>query len=222
MDQFEGIVSLFIACLELVLLINILIFAEKNDINKLIILLVFLLMGYQFYEFFICYFGFESSLLVYLAILDITLLPPLILLISLRLFQGKKIWHRVIFLPALFFIFYYPVVLSEFTVEKCTVLYATYNYPLGELYGIFYYLPIVISLVLLLFKIKNEVDTKQKQLNLIFLISLGITFIPAAILFFLTDIFVGIKESILCKIAVILSLGCTFFALKNKTQNIME
>lgn len=51
MENFPGIVSLFLVCLELVFLINLIIFAEKNKVNKKIFWLIGLLLGYQSFEF---------------------------------------------------------------------------------------------------------------------------------------------------------------------------
>ena len=217
MDQFEGILSLFIVCMELVLLINLLIFAEKNSVNKPIILLIFLLMLYQVYEFVICYFGINEPLVVYLAFWGITLLPPLGLLVSLRMFHGSKSWHKLVFLPALFFIFYYPTVLTEFEVARCTVLYAVYNYPLGTLYGIFYWLPIGITIILIAHTWYRAEEKLPKHLALVMLASFIVTFVPSGLMFLLSDFMSSIKESILCKIALILALGLTYFALKNKS-----
>jgi len=41
----DGIISLLIACIELVFVINFLIFAEKNAINKLVVAAIFLLFA---------------------------------------------------------------------------------------------------------------------------------------------------------------------------------
>ena len=73
----DGIISLLIACIELVYIVNLLIFAEKNSVNKLIIGIVTLLFGYQFIEFLICFVGLQNQIFIYLAFLDISLLPPL-------------------------------------------------------------------------------------------------------------------------------------------------
>jgi hypothetical protein len=58
--NWNGIVSLFIACIELLLLINLLSFAEKNRFNILAIILVALLFLYQSAEALICTFGYDD------------------------------------------------------------------------------------------------------------------------------------------------------------------
>ena len=125
MINWDGIVSLFIACLELIFLINLFIFAEKNKLNWLAIAIVILLLGYQTIEYLICGIGLSSSFMAYFAFVDITFLPPLNLLFILTLFGYKNKLIPLIFLPALFFVIYYTVVMNEFESVKCTVLYAT-------------------------------------------------------------------------------------------------
>lgn len=222
MNNWNGIFSLLIACLELIFLINLLILAEKNKLNWIIICIVFLLSGYQTIEYLICGIGLSSSLMAYLAFVDITFLPPLNLFFVLTLFGYQSKVNRLIFLPALFFIFYYTIAISKFAIVKCTVLYATYNYPLGDLYGFFYYLPLLASFILI---IKNMNRTGEKK----FPISMKYLFyghlsliIPVAIAFALLSLgYTGLRdsiESILCKFAFLYCLSLVYFALSNKKK----
>ena len=114
MNNWNGIISLLIASLELIFLINLLIFAEKNKLNLLVISIMFLLFGYQAIEYFICGIGLSSSFMAYLAFVDITFLPPLNLLFVLSLFGNKSKLVPVIFLPAVVFVIYYSVIINEF------------------------------------------------------------------------------------------------------------
>ncbi len=213
----DGLISLFIACIELVYIINLLIFAEKNSVNKFVIGLVIVLFGYQFIEFLICFVGLQKQIFVYLAFLDISLLPPLGLYTAL-LFAGKlKSYHKFVFVPALFFILYYPFVLDQFAVAKCTVLYASYHYPLGELYGTFYYLPIIATMIILNKKWGADIDPKQKALTRLFFFGYIFTFIPAMIFAIFFPTFIFSVESLLCKIAFVFATFLTLFVLKNRT-----
>lgn len=223
MNNWNGIVSLFIACLELIFLINLFVFAEKNKLNWLAIAIVFLLLGYQTIEYLICGVGLTSSFMAYLAFVDITFLPPLNLFLILTLFRYKSKLFPLIFLPAVVFIIYYSVIINEFEAVKCTVLYATYNYPLGDVYGFFYYLPLLAAFILI---IKNMKRTKEQkfpispkyllygQLSLI---------IPVAIAFTLLALgYVGLRdsiESILCKFAFLYCMVLVYFALSNKQKS---
>ncbi|PKL82530.1 MAG: hypothetical protein CVV24_09660 [Ignavibacteriae bacterium HGW-Ignavibacteriae-3] len=212
----DGIISLLIACIELVYIINLLVFSERNAVNKLVIGILVLLFGYQFIEFLICFAGMQRQIIIYLAFLDITLLPPLCLYAVLRFSARENHLSKLVFIPALFFIVYYPFVLDQFAVTKCTVLYASYHYPLGELYGIFYYLPIIFSIIILNKKWGAETDPLNKSLTRTFLFGFLFTFIPSMILAIAIPTFLTAVESLLCKLAFIFASFLFYFALKNR------
>ncbi|MBI5730847.1 MAG: hypothetical protein HY963_06895 [Ignavibacteriales bacterium] len=213
----DGIISLLIACVELVYIINLLIFAKKNSINKLVIGMIFLLFGYQVIEFLICFVGLQKQILIYLAFLDISLLPPLGLYTVIKFSAKESQYSKLVFIPALFFIIYYPFVIDQFAVTKCTVLYASYHYPLGELYGIFYYLPIIFSMIILNKKWGAETDPLRKTLTRTFLFGYLFTFIPAMILAIAIPTFLTAVDSLLCKLAFVFATFLMIFVLKNKT-----
>jgi hypothetical protein len=214
--NFDGIISLLIACIELVYIINLLVIAEKNTINRYGIGIIALLFGYQFIEFLICNLGLQKQIFIYLAFLDITLLPPLCLFTVLKFSARESQYSKLVFIPALFFIVYYPFVLNQFAVTKCTVLYVSYHYPLGELYGIFYYLPIIFSIIILNKKWGAETDQLQKSLTRTFLFGFLFTFIPSMILAIAIPAFLTAVESLLCKLAFVFASFLFYFALKNK------
>lgn len=217
--KLDGIISLLIACIELVYIINLLIFAEKNPVNKLTIALVSILFGYQFLEFLICFVGLQHQIVVYFAFLDISLLPPLGLYTALKYVGKLKNYHKLVFIPALFFIIYYPFVLDQFAVAKCTVLYASYHYPIGELYGALYYLPIIATMIILNKRWGAETDLRQKRITRLFFFGYIFTFIPAMIFAIFFPTFIFSVESLLCKMAFVFATFLTIFVLKNKTQS---
>lgn len=218
MDQFPGVVSLLIACIELVLLINVLIFSEKNEVNKTAIRLIVLLMLYQAIEFIICYTGTTNTAIIYSAFAVITFLPPLGLYLVLQFYKLDFKFMSAIYLPALAFVIYYPFKLSEFAVVKCTPIYAIYHYPLGYIYGIIYYIPILITLILLGVYYFKQKESLRKKLSLSLLLGFYLTFIPAAFARFLSDSYRAAIESLLCKQALILALAITYFIISNRTQ----
>lgn len=222
MNNWNGIASLLIACLELIFLINLLYLAEKNKLNLLVIAIVFLLFGYQAIEYLICGIGLSSSFIAYLAFVDITFLPPLNLLFILTIFGTKKKLVPLIFLPAVVFVIYYSLVISEFEAVKCTVLYATYNYPLGDLYGFFYYLPLLTAFVLIV-KNMNRTTGQKFSISLKYLFYGHLTLIiPVGIAFTLLSLgYLGLRdsiESILCKFAFLYCIVLIYFALSNKQK----
>lgn len=218
MEKFDGIVSLLIACIELLFIINLLIFAEKNSINKFVITLIGLLFGYQFFETLICTFKLQSQFVIYLTFFNITLLPP-VGFYTVQKIAGNNSKNNIwIFIPALFFIVYYPFVLDQFAVTKCTVLYASYNYPLGPFYAAAYYLPIIFAMIILNKKWGAETSPKKKALIRIFFFGYLFTFVPAMIIALFVPTFVTAVESLLCKMAFVFAVFLTFFCLKNKTE----
>ncbi|MCS7054027.1 MAG: hypothetical protein NZM09_09895 [Ignavibacterium sp.] len=222
--NWEGIVSLLIACIEFLLILNLLVFVDKNKINLLIISLITFLMTYQLFEFIICNLGYNDSLYVYLAFFTITFIPTINLaLINRILFNYPKLELKLLELLFTFFafslLFFYGMNYRVFEVKKCTVLYATFNYPLGFLYGFYYYLPIIISFVLLMYRIKYSQDISFKKKLKILLFGHFFIILPPTFGFILN--FLGYSklidsiESILCKFALFYALTISFFAIYN-------
>jgi hypothetical protein len=216
LNNWNGIVSLFIACIEILLLVNLLIFSEKNRINVIIYFIIALLTAYQLSEYLICGLGLDSSEVAYLAFADISFLPPLNLLLILVVFGIHSKFKYLIFIPPIFFLIYYYLTIEQFAVVQCTVLYATYNYPMGDLYGLFYYLPLVVSLIILIWK-KGKI-VKQKFI-LLFSAHLFIV-VPVAAGFILLYLdspgLVKSMESILCKFAFGYAVALSILCLNNK------
>ncbi len=222
--NWDGIISLLIASIETLLIFNLIVFVDKNKVNNLIILLIFLFASYQIMEFLICNLEFKSSLYTYIAFAIITLNPALNLILINRILnysakKSAKVVEIITSFSALFIIIYYGIYQHLFTVEKCTVFYATYNYPLGFLYGIFYYLPILISFITLVTVIIESSDISQKKNLKILLFGYFFIIIPPFIGFILG--FFNLKEisssmeSILCKFAFFYALTISLFALYN-------
>jgi hypothetical protein len=223
--NWNGTVSLLIACLEFLLLFNLLIFAEKNRLNKIAITMVTLLAAYQTMEFLMCQVELQSSFFPYFAFVIISFLPPLNLLLALTSAFANTSADKLtlvkilIFLPAIVFSIYYTFIIPEFAVTSCTVLYATYHYPLGDLFGFFYYLPILISIILLVLFVKKEIDTKKKLVGKVLLF--GGIFISIPPVFGFSLMFTGsyslisAMESVMCKFAFVYALCLAFVCIYN-------
>lgn len=219
MEDFNGIVSLLVACIELGLLVNLLVFAEKNLVNKLVILLIGLLLVYQALEFILCFVEFQNQAVLYLSLFTISVLPPLALFILFRFYEINSKFAYLIFIPAVYFVIYYLFYIDNLEVAKCTVLYAVYNYPLGTLYGAFYYMPILVSIIILIIRLKQEKSPQKKTLGMILLSGYVITFIPGLLIILFVPSAIAAVESILCKLAIIFTVTFALFALKNKTKS---
>jgi len=217
--NWNGTVSLLIACLEFLLLFNLLIFAEKNRLNKIAITMIALLAAYQTMEFLMCQVELQSSFLPFFAFIIISFLPPLNLLLALTLNRNISKKFYLIFVPVILFSVYYTFVIPEFEVTSCTVLYATYNYPLGDLYGFFYYLPILISIILLAMFVKKESDKVERLIGKVLLFGSIFISIPPVLghtlMFAGSYSFISAVESVMCKFAFVYALCLAFVCIYN-------
>ena len=218
MEDFQGIISLFIACIEIVLLINLLIFSEKNKENKIIIGIVTLLFGYQFMEFFMCYTDSYSYILVYISFIIISFLPPLMLYLILTVNKVKNKFIFLVFAPIVALLTYYLFVLSSFEITNCTALFAAYEMPLGDLYGVIYYSPIIISIYLLSKMVSNPDYIKKKTNIVIMLVGILATFVPVALIIAMFPVLIDYVESFFCKAASIIALTFTLYAMRNNSK----
>ena len=225
MDNWNGIISLLIACIEFLLLFNLLVFIEKNRVNIIAMLMITLLAMYQAMEFLMCQVGLQDSIYPYLAFVIISFLPPLNLLLVITLTQNQAFNRKMflIFTPAVAFVIYYLFVIPKFAVTSCTVLYASYNCPLGDLFGAVYYLPILISIILLIRFIPKADDKKKKLIAKVLLF--GGIFISLPSLIGFTLMFTGNYsiissiESIMCKFAFVYAVCLSFICLYNSPFN---
>jgi len=219
MEHWNGTVSLLIACFEFLLLFNLLVFAEKNRLNKIAIIMIALLAVYQTMEFLMCQVELQSSFFPYFAFIIISFLPPLNLILTLSLTHTLTRAGYLIFLPAISFAVYYTFIIDEFAVTSCTVLYATYHYPLGDLFGFFYYLPILISIILLVLFIRKENDKKKKLIGKVLLFGAIFISIPPVLGFSLmfagSYAVISAIESVMCKFAFVYALCLAFVCIYN-------
>jgi hypothetical protein len=125
----------------------------------------------------------------------------------------------MIFIPAISFVIYYTFIIPEFAVTSCTVLYATYHYPLGDLFGFFYYLPILISIILLVLFVKKEIDKKKKLIGKVLLFGAVFISIPPLLGFILmfagSYSVISAVESIMCKFAFVYAVCLVFVCIYN-------
>ena len=222
--NFNGIISLLIACIEFLLLFNLLVFVKKNRANVIALIMITLLASYQTMEFLMCQVELQSSFFPFLAFVIISLLPPLNLLLTINV-KNEKVDKRIylVFLPAIAFIIYYLFVIPQFAVTSCTVLYASYHYPLGDLFGFFYYLPILISIILLIVIIRNNQDKQKKLIAKILLFGSIFISIPVilgfTLMFFKNYSIISAVESIMCKFAFVYAICLSFICLYNSPFN---
>jgi len=225
LETWNGIISLLLACIELLLLFNLLVFIEKNRVNIIAMIMITVLAAYQTMEFLMCQVGLKDPVYPFLAFVIIGFLPPLKLLLTLTITRNHSLnlEFLLIFLPVIAFSIYYMFVIPQFAVTSCTVLYASYHYPLGDLFGAFYYLPVLISIILLVRFIPKAENKKQKLIAKVLLF--GSLFISFPVLIGFTLMFTGNYsiissiESIMCKFAFIYAVCLSFICLYNSPFN---
>jgi hypothetical protein len=104
-------------------------------------------------------------------------------------------------------------------VTSCTVLYATYHYPLGDLYGFFYYLPILISIIVLSIFVKKESEKKKRLVGKVLLFGAVFISIPPVLGFSLmfagSYSLISAMESVMCKFAFVYALCLAFVCIYN-------
>jgi len=165
-----------------------------------------------------CYFDNYSNTLVYIAFFIISFLPPLVLLLVLTFYKVESKLKFLIFLPIVLLLFYYIFVLNGFEITRCTILFVAYEMPLGDLYGVIYYSPILLSIIIL-FKMINNPIFINKKLN--FQIVLGgilLAFIPVALIIALFPFLIDYVESFFCKAASLIALTLTIYAMRNNNK----
>ena len=217
--NYNGIFSLLIASVEIVLLFNSLLVGGKSKPNKIALSIILLLFLYQLSEFLICYKGTKAHIAVYSALTIITVLPPLGLYFVAEYYKLKSKYLKLIFLPAVFFTAYFLLTMGRLEVLKCTPVYASYYYPAEFLYGIFYYLPIWAVMIILPIQYKKTKNNPtKKKLTLVLIIGWYLTFLPTFIILYLSDVYKSAVESILCKQAFILALTLSYFVMTNKEK----
>jgi hypothetical protein len=225
LDTWNGIISLLFACIEFLLLFNLLVFIEKNRVNIIAMIMIALLAAYQSMEFLMCQIGLQDSFYPFLAFVIIGFLPPLNLLLALTLTRNVNLTLKwfLIFIPAVTFSIYYLFVIPEFVVTSCTVLYASYHYPYGDLFGAFYYLPVLISIILFVRFIPKTDDKKKKIIAKVLLFGSIFISLPVllgfTLMFFKNYSIISAIESIMCKFAFIYTVCLSFICLYNSPFN---
>ena len=225
MTDYNGILSLLLASLEFLLLVNAYFFAEKNETNKIAFTVLFFLFGYQFFETLICAFEIKNRVTIGLAFIDITFLPPLGLLLAVKFFDLPEKFARAVFYPfyAIILYFVYEIIFGNgaFVNTDCTPFLAGYHYPFEKYYGIFYYLPVLGTLYLLI-KNRRKIENERKKAYNALLAGYVLAFVP----YFLFYPFIGslsdYYESLLCKEAFLLALFLAYFTLVNKMKKALR
>jgi len=222
MEEFVGIPSLFISCLEFLLLFNAVAFGQKNNVNIIAFIIIAIYSTNHLFEFFISQFNITEPFFIFLNFILIIFLPALSFLLVLKFWRHETKLQYLIFMPAFVILYYFITRLDSFQVNNFYYFYITFSYPLRNEMGIYYFVMNIAALVILLVKLKEPRLRYKRHLNIILILSSIVCFIIPLILFLFFPSTKTYAESVLNKFAFFYVLGLAYFSLKNKTEFLSE
>lgn len=209
-----GFFSLIFFILEFGFLFFIILKNRRHPQFVWIVLLMIFLQVYQLMEFLMC-IGVDPNIIGRLGLVSITFLPPLGVLLSSHVTNLKHWINWSGILCGIGLSIYYLIVPNAFNLQTCNPFYAVYTYPLGNLYGIFYFGFIAWAFLLIIIGWIVNGKSHKKELNkkAIFVLIGYISFLlPMAItvvINFSTSLAV---PSIMCKYAILLAITLLIFS----------
>ncbi len=209
---FAPYISLSTFVIEFALAVFFLLKNPKDNLNRIISLISFLLGIYQLNEFLICIT--EINLFTKLAMITTAILPALAISYALVMFRKKiKIyWHMLIYAPSVFFILMF--VLSSIFKQSAICATVFIEYPvmglLGKFFGLYYILYFIVAIILFYFASSKAKSKYEKTLSILGVVGIFIFTFPTFIfLLFLPAM--NIKfPSILCEFALLLAIEFIF------------
>ena len=198
---------------------------KKNGIKGLIIILFFL-SGYQLLEAANC-LGYGSNFFVRLSFADITWLPALGVYTAYSFNPKKSIYLKttknLFILGASFFTAWFLLNPSTAILKSCQSFYATYqnSYPVYTYYAAYYQLGMLLMIILSVRAMITIKDTQKRALVSEFVIGSVMFVIPSMIVTTVFSHLRGSLPSVMCHIAIFLSIFIIKGLLKEKSyQNL--
>ncbi|MCK4650100.1 hypothetical protein KAT36_02605 [Candidatus Pacearchaeota archaeon] len=205
---FTPYISLSTFVIEFVLAIFFLAKNPKDNLNRIISLISFLLGVYQLNEFFICVT--DISLFTKFAMMTTTILPALAISYALIIFRKKiKIyWHMLIYIPSIFFILMFA--LSNYFKQSAICATVFIEYPamglLGKFFGLYYILYLVVAIILFYLASFKAKSKHERTLSVLGVMGIFISTLPTFIfLLFLPALHIKFP-SVLCEFALLLAI----------------
>ncbi|MBN2695891.1 hypothetical protein JXR93_14620 [bacterium] len=187
------------------------IFKNSEKSIKILNLLLLFLAGYQLLEAFNCLYP-QYPILVRISFLDITWLPALGVFFAYLSSPIEKKYLKItsyVFLGAAFFFSSIYILNSTSTILKsCQLFYATYKHPgfYYEFYGAYYQLGMLLMLIFTTNNMVEESDKDKRKILSDFAIGSALFIIPSITLVAVIPKFRGSMPSIMCHIAIFLSI----------------
>ena len=205
----DGILSLILFVIELILLIIICVKNRDHPQFWIIFTIMLLLQTYQLTEFLLC-IGVAQNIVVRLAFSIITFLPPTGLLLTIRVLQCKHKFVLLIFylslifgaILSLYFLFWDEMIV----LEDCNPIYATYQIGLSYAYGVYYNLVIFFALLVIFYQIIFKRALKHNRKGLMVLIGYISFLLPMTITLIVDPELISAASSVMCKYAILLAI----------------
>lgn len=165
-------------------------------------------------EFLMCV-GVSPNIIGRLGLVSITFLPPLGVLLAADVTNLKHWVNWAGFICGIALSVYYLIVPNAFNLQTCNPFYAVYTYPLGNLYGIFYFGFIGWALILIGIGWIVNGRKSRKDLNkkaALVLIGYLSFLVPMAITVVVDFSTSSAIPSIMCKYALLLATTLLIFS----------
>ena len=211
----DGILSLILFGIELILLIIICIKNRDHPQFWIIFTIMLLLQTYQLSEFLLC-IGVAQNIVVRLAISIITFLPPTGYLLTIRVLQCKRKFVLLIFylslILAVILSFYFFFWDTTIVMKDCNPIYAVYQIGFTHLYGVYYNLVILLALLVIFYQIIFKRVLKHNLKGLLVLIGYISFLLPMIITLLVDPELISATTSIMCKYAILLAITLLIFS----------
>ncbi len=217
----DGILSLILFGIELILLIIICVKNRDHPQFWIIFTIMLILQTYQLSEFLLC-IGVTQNFVVRLALSIITFLPPTGYLLTIRVLQCKRKFILLIFYLSLIFgiilTIYFFFVDTTIALQDCNPVYAIYQIGLKYLYGVYYNLVIGFSLLVIFYQIIFKKILKHNLKGLFVLIAYISFLLPMTITLIVDPELLSAATSIMCKYAILLAIMLSIFSFYRKKE----
>ena len=217
----DGILSLILFGIELILLIIICVKNRDHPQFWIIFTIMLLLQIYQLSEFLLC-IGVAQNIVVRLAISIITFLPPTGYLLTIRVLHCKRKFVLLIFYLSLIFgvilSFYFFFWDTTIVMQDCNPIYAVYQIGFTHLYGIYYNSVILLTLLVIFYQIIFKRVLKHNLKGLLVLIGYISFLLPMIITIIVDPDLISATTSIMCKYAILLAITLSIFSFYKKKE----
>ena len=205
---FAPYISLATFVIEFSLALFFLLRDPRDNLNRMLALISFLLGFYQLNEFLICTTGF--NLFSRLAVITTSLLPVLAVFFALIVFRKKLrfYWRILICAPAVFFVLMFAI--SDILRESATCMTIFIQYPyfglVWSFLGLYYIVYLVAALILFYFASLSVKTKEERRLSHLGMLAMLIFTVPTFVFLLFLPVFNVQFPSVLCEFGLLLAI----------------